>query len=164
MARINRTDVIQRAVNGLALSTATDKIPNECLDKVQLTYDLNINQINFIDDTSSAVTSSGLVIYTCSADKDTYLWGISATWQSDVTADNTTLTVSAKLFNGSSAGVPVLRMNKFTTTATLLEKSNMFAAPIRLLRGSTITLSNTFSVGASTSAISLFLEEKNPSQ
>lgn len=115
-------------------------------------------QINIVDSNTSSATQTAAVIFTTDAESITYLYGISATYVSDVTADNTVALITAKIQGGPvAAAQEIFRINKISLTATTIDKTVMFPYPIELIKGSTVLQTNTFSVGASTISTTLYL-------
>jgi len=150
MARINRSDVIQKAVNDLSLSASDEKIPNETLDKVQLVYSLN-KQFSNVCVTNAYTTTQTLVTqYTIGANEDFYLTSFSISNMSDVTADNTLIRLKVTI-NGISR--ELCTMVKLTTTAFSDSISMSFPYPLKLDKGTTIQFGNAFAAGASTSKV-----------
>jgi len=152
MARINRSDVIQKAVDDLAFSASEDKIPNETLDKVQLVYSLNKQFSNIVRSSTVATTQSSLTLYSVGASEDFYLTSIQLSNMSDATADNTTINISGTV-DGASRVLATLR--KLTTTAFNDSIFLSFNYPIKIDKGTNITLANAFTVGASTTGVSI---------
>lgn len=155
-------EVINSLVDGLKLNPATDNIPKSVIPTIQPTYDVQRRKlITIVDTQSTATTQTNTTIYTCSTTRDTYLKGVQVAWTSDATADNTNCTVGVKIDPLSGISV-IFRLLKQSLTADSQNGSVMFDTPIKLTRGSTITQSNTFSVGASTLGVQLFMYEEEP--
>jgi len=160
MARINKTDVIQRAVNDLALSSSVDKIPNETLDKIQLTYPLTPKFSNRIATLTSSATGSG-AIFTTSATKETYICGINIAVTSDATADSTSSSLTVVI--DGVAKTPI-RINKQTLTAGSAHAEISFPYPLKIDKNSAVTAVKAFTVGAEINSYSIIYLEINPSQ
>lgn len=149
MARINRSDVIQKAVNDLAISGNTDKIPNETLDKVQLTYDLNRKTSSFIITGGQSTTGSIIAAFpTVSIGAETFITSVHLSYNKDATCDIATgtlnLAITPELTGLSTA---LVRCSIITLTA---DKDNIvltFPYPLKVKNGSTITYAGTFSLG-----------------
>jgi len=136
-------------------------LPRTLKGDIQPVYAINNQRgINLLVDVNRAVTSAGFTVHTTSTEKDTYLWGVTGSWLSDATADNVSISLFTKIF-GHVSGQAVFRMNKLTTTAHTSEQSIFFTVPIKLQPATTITFSNTFTVGASSGGMIIFLEERD---
>jgi len=61
MAKINRSDAIQRAVSGLGLNPSENAIPSDTLDKVQTTFDIDprVNKIESLPAESHIIRTAG---------------------------------------------------------------------------------------------------------
>jgi len=149
MAQINRSDVIQKAVNDLNLQPGTDKIPTETLDKVQLTYGLNRQFSSFV--LRAGQTTSGTL--TCTAPtlgtgQEIYITQIGASITKDATCDmasgnmNVTLTPDG---SGVSVNIPVITM--LTTTAQDQAVVIPLPYPLKIKPNTNITQANTFTAG-----------------
>lgn len=149
MARINRSDVIQKAVNDLAISTATEKVPNETLDKVQLTYDLNKNISNFIFSGSSTSTGTLTVaLPSISPTADIYLTGVCFSIIKDATCDIADGSIVFTVVNDTStSNLNLLRIANLTLTAQNETIHASFPFPIKVKNGSSVTIPGTFTVG-----------------
>ena len=150
MARINRTDVIQKAVNDLALNVSVDKIPNESLDKIQFNYSLNRELINYLTSTSSTATGTlSLALPSVSAGSEILLDYITFSFAKDATCDVATGSLPIAITPDSSGvstacgGAAVLTLTADSQTFTIV-----FPKPIKLKPGTTITSTGTFTVGA----------------
>lgn len=153
MARINRTSVIQKAVNDLAFSVSAEKvIPNETLDKIQLTYDLNNKFVNRVRSITVSTTTNATTIYAVPTNEDFYLTNIYLSNMSDATADNTSVVIQV-----TTEGITrnIVAFAKLTTTAFSNTVSVDFPYPVKLDRGSNITFICAFTVGASSSRASI---------
>jgi len=165
MARINRSDVIQKAVSDLGLSSSGDKVPNETLDKIQLTFDLNKKfSSHSIASSSSSTGTVTLTLPTIDPRSQIYLCGIDYGLIKDATCDVATssllvtCTPEAEGIAKSIVQVPVI-----TLTAQTEHVSVDFAYPIRLKANTNMTYTGTFSVGVLVRALSarLFITSSN---
>lgn len=149
MARINRTDIIQKAVNDLAISTSTDKVPNETLDKVQLTYDLNRKFSSFILNNSKSTTgTTSLTLPTIDARSEIYLTSLDFHVVKDATCD---VASGLSALNATSdfqgIGKSLVAISILTLTAQDQHVHVDFAYPLKLKANTNLTFGNTFSVG-----------------
>jgi hypothetical protein len=148
MAKIYKSDVIQKAVNELGIQVSSDKTPSETLDKIQCTYNLNRNTSNFVlsgsGSTTGAITINTAVVNTNS---ETWITGIGLGVVKDATCDiaDGRINVTVNTIDGISRtiiSIPVL-----TLTA---QSENVFYSlpyPIRLQNNTAITTTNSFTVG-----------------
>jgi len=157
MARINRTDVIQKAVNDLALSGTVDKIPTETLDKVQLVYSLNKQFSDFVVGSSSASTGTlTLPLPSISSGAEIYLTSISLSIAKDATCDLATGFVSAFLTpDSTNISTAILRIPVITLTAHTESITLSLPYPIKVKSGTSITCTGTFSAGVYGRSITL---------
>jgi len=159
MVRINRSDVIQKAVNDLGISTSGEKIPNETLDKVQLTYDLNKKFSTFILSGSQSTTGQiSVTLPTVSAGGEIYLTGLNVSYIKDATCDIAT-SVSALALNvtpdASNVSISIFRPTTITLTAQSSDVSIALPYPLKLKVGTTVTMSGTFSAGVLARSVSI---------
>lgn len=153
MARINRLSVIQELVKGLMLEQSRDKIPTDLADKIVPVY--QVNEVHFSDifaGNTFTSTETSTVIHTAHAKRFTFLTGVLINNQSDVTCDNVGILISV-LINGKRT--TLARLSKLTLTVYQDGLYLLFVNPIKIDRGSEIHFTNTFSLGASTSFVSV---------
>lgn len=158
MSKINRSDVIQKAVNDLSIS-GNDKVPSESLDKIQLTYSLNPEYANVAIGLNQSTTGT-FTLYTTSTTKDFYLSSLIFSMTKDATCD-----VATGTLNISSTINGIARTLGAHTVITLTAQSEKlaitFAKPIKLDRGVTITVPGTFTLGVMSRFAGITGIEKN---
>lgn len=155
MAKIQNTEIIENGVQDLKLSRIADKIPTETSDKIILTYSLNKIKNGILSANSrSTTTGAGVTFFTASTTKRTFMTGILIAVSADVTADNTTITITAQTADGATKTVG--GMIKQTTTAYSDKLYLSFDEPIELLKGGLVRFINAFTVGASSSLYNLY--------
>jgi hypothetical protein len=149
MARINRSDVIQKAVNDLALSQSGEKIPNETLDKVQLTDDLNKKYSSFsVSDTKSTTGILTVILPTIDVRSEIYITSVDIGMIKDVTCDQATGTMTASLVTDSQGIIKtVLQFPMITLTAQSEHAHLDFAYPMKIKPNNNFQLSGTFTAG-----------------
>jgi len=149
MAKINRSDVIQKAVNELAFSTSSDKIPTETLDKVQLTYDLNRRFSNF--SVAFGTTTTGTLTLTLpnvSASSDTYITNLNFGMAKDATCDVAIGSIGVSITPAdTNVASLILRIPTLTTTAQSENSIMDFPYPLKVKNGSTINVATTYTAG-----------------
>lgn len=150
MARINRTDIIQKAVNDLAFSTSTDKIPTETLDKVQLTYDLNRRFSSFIVSTGQSTSGTiTLALPSISAGAEIFLTSINYSFVKDATCDTATSALSISVTpDASNVATQILRPSVLTLTAERDGGILSLPYPLKVKPGTSITMLGSFTAGA----------------
>lgn len=149
MAKINRSDVIQKAVNELAISIANDKVPTETLDKVQLTYNLNETYSSFVAHNGQASTGTLTVaLPTIESRNEIYLTSVDFHIIKDAANDCATsdATINCTPFYHGSvksiAGVSLI-----TLTAQEQHIHIDFSYPLKLKPNSTLYTASTFGAG-----------------
>lgn len=156
MAKINRSDIIQKAVNDLAISTANDKVPTETLDKVQLTYGLNkkFSEFVFYD----LQSTSGSVVATLPNPGDrgeVYLTSISLGMIKDVACDIATGTVRADVVpakygvSKTLLSIPVITLTAQNNFITL-----SLPYPLKIKSGTNVTISGSYTAGVMSRTVS----------
>lgn len=107
---------------------------------------LELNKpVNNVMVNQSTSTTGTATVYTTPSDKDFYLTYMCLEFQADATADNTSVGMN---FTVNGTGVPFINLRKLTTTATTLCVPVTLNPPIKIDRGTNITYSTTFTVGA----------------
>ena len=148
MARINRSDVIQKAVNDLGLS-GNDKIPTEILDKVQLTYDLNRRFSSFIVNAASTATGSAtLTLPTPSLGGEIYITAIHASLIKDSACDQATGSLSIGATTDlQGVAKTILQIPVIALTA---QDEHVFISlpyPLKIKSGTTMSFTASYTLG-----------------
>jgi hypothetical protein len=149
MARINRSDVIQKAVNDLAISTSTEKIPNETLDKVQLTYSLNRQYSNWVESIYSTATGTQtLTLPTIDSRSEIYLTSLDFHIIKSVLCDIATSNVIVNITPFESGIIKgIIQVPQITLTASENHVHCDFTYPIKLKSNTNITAPGNFTAG-----------------
>lgn len=149
MARINRTDIVQREINDLALSATTDAVANETSDKVVLTYGLNARNSDFCAGTSNTNTGNiTITMPTVSASSEVYLTSVNISLAKDVTCDMATGVVTLQLTPFKSGiATDAFKLPVLTLTAQNSILSVSLPYPLRLKANTNMTLTGTFTAG-----------------
>lgn len=158
MARINRSDVIQKAVNDLALQPAADKIPSETLDKVQLVYYLNKQFSSFAGNaTATTNTAATITLPSISAGGETFITGIHASYVKDSTCDIAIGQASITLIPAeTNVAVAPIKFPLLTLTAQQESEFLSFPYPIKVKNASAVTFSTgTYTVGLLSRSVSV---------
>jgi len=156
MARINKSDVIQKAVNDLSLSASEDKIPNETLDKVQLVYSLNRQFSNFIVESGSSATGTiTLTLPTTSVGSEIYITSITIKMIKDATCDQATGRINLVARDDYGILKNILSIPIITLTAQSEDNIINFSYPLRIKINNTMTWAASYSVGLMSRTISV---------
>lgn len=157
MARINRSDVIQKAVNDLALSASDEIIPNQTLDKVQCVYSLNKQFSTFLITGTGNTTGTTTVAFpTVSAGGEIFITNATMSLVKDATCDlasgRSSLTVVPDLSNVATAIGSIVGI---ALTADAQSLSITFPYPLKIKNGSSASFGTTFSLGVCVRAFTL---------
>jgi len=140
-------DVLDRIVNELGLQSAFEKLPVDLVATIQPVLIANPKRnVNTIRGTNKATTGT-TTLFTTPADRDFFLTSASLNNQSDVSADNTGISLS--VIPEGKAADEILRFDKITLTVFQDSIALVFNPPIKLERGSAISFGSTFAAGAS---------------
>jgi hypothetical protein len=149
MAQINNSDLIKALIDGARLHAAAEKIPDKIASVVVPVLDVTpsfhriVNIVKF-NGTSSTGSS---IIYTTPTNKDFYLAGAFISANFDATADNV---LTRMLVFINSTDIQLLQMNKNSLTAFSGYMNREFTTLIKIDRGTPITITSAFTVGAGT--------------
>lgn len=146
MAKINRSEVTQKAIKELRLDAARERVPTDTSDKIVLTYDLNSHVIDIVKSNFSGA-SGAFTVYTTPTKQDFYLTDLHLGFTKDATSDNTVTTITG-VIGGET--VTLARVHVTTTTAGNEKIIHNYSKPIKLDRGTNISVSGTFTAGTYT--------------
>lgn len=151
MVDIQSKEVIDKISDELKIQPSL-QIPRALAKDIQLVYDVGETFKSFIPVSFSdiRITTGTSTLLTAHATRRTFLTGISLSTQADATANNTTIFINATLRGRALA--TILRLAKVTTTLYEGSLSITFPTPIEIEPSSTVTMTNTFTVGASSAA------------
>lgn len=152
MAKIRRTDVIQKAVNDLALNQTADLIPDSTLDKVQLTYGLNRQFSNFsaILGAASTTGTKTLTMPTIDTRQEIYITGFDASFTKDATCDVADGVLTITYTPDQMAGGVSTTLYNFpviTLTADSQFISVNYPYPIKIKPNVNLTFTGSYTVG-----------------
>jgi len=142
MAKINRISVLKQLSNTADLQVSQG-IPTELGNTVIPTLDINPNITNLCRNGSQALTATA-AIYTAPTDCDFYLDYVVLGMTKDATSD---LVVAACQIvqDGRTVRVAILPLQ--TTTAGSWSQVVSFPKPVKVDRGSAVSVSGAFTVG-----------------
>ena len=140
MAKIHNIDLIKSIIDKAKLQTAVDKVPTELAEKIipVLVADTTEKLIQVAR--AAATDATGVTIHTTSETKDTYLTGLHLTISKNNVNDSIISAINATTFGEAAGSVLVLRYEPLT--AGQLHASITFSHPIKLEKGTPITISN----------------------
>ena len=136
------------------LNTISEKIkesnlgilPNQLSDRIVPIIEVGKNIDEYISETAESTTTGLITAFTTPSSKDFYLVSCFMSFVKDVTCDlaSSSLNVSATI-NGKT--IRIIRMPPLTLTAERDFSSISLSTPIKLDRGTTVTLGGTFTAG-----------------
>jgi hypothetical protein len=144
MVQINRSSVMQQARDILDIPASISNI-KDTHTTIQPVVEIGPKFTTIARHVSSTTTGSS-TIYTTPTDKDFYLTYAQLNITKDATSDN----VNCNLLATLNAVRRILSINTQTTTAGSFNAANSFPYPIKIDRGTNITVNGTFTVGATT--------------
>lgn len=156
MATIYNSELTKELTEGAKIQTNRDNIPNQIAEKVVPVMEVNpklLRTSKVLGIYSTASTKSSQIIYTNPSGKDTY---ITALWINNLqtaASDNVVLYITAT-FDG--AAYKLITLNKPTLSAINVNQYLQFVPPLKIDKDGTLRLTCAFTVGASTTDISIF--------
>jgi len=146
MAQLKRSTIVNNISNVLGLQSSTDKLPVEVNDKLQAVVEVGVKTSNLVRAATGATTSD-VNIYTTPTDKDFYLTYFDFRAISDATADCSTLSIQVVIDGVTRA---LSRRYPVPATAQAIGFGSNLAYPLKIDRGTIISLNGTFTVGTFT--------------
>lgn len=157
--KIQSKEIIDKISEELKLQPALE-IPRELMDKIQLVYGINPEpKIQILS--GSANDSATATIHTTSDVKDTFLVGITLTVAKSVLSTSIESAINCTTEEGDLERA-ILRLRYEPVTAGQFSESMTFPFPIKLKRGTTITVTNTTSIASIDASGSIQFFEKDP--
>jgi len=153
MGKINNKNLIKGIIDGLNIQLNQSAVPVEYAEKVVPTFETNtklLRRCNIVKQ-GARTTNGSSTLYATPTDKDFYLCSFWLQNISSATADNVSISLLATIEGISTA---IIYFNK--PTLTLFQETLQVSVPfpIRLDRGTNVTISSTFTLGTSnTSAV-----------
>lgn len=141
MANIYNGDLKRELISAVGIQTAREQVPNQIADKVVPVIDVNPNShriINII--TTSYANNANATIYTTPTNKDFYLTSVVLCRTKDAASDDTYSFLGGTI---EGAQVSFIRLSGITLTAQQQEVAINYPLPVKIDRGTTITLSKT---------------------
>jgi len=150
MAQINNKNLIKGIIDNANLQISRDAIPNQLADKVVPVMEVNtklLRRCNVVASNACANATSAN-IYVIPADKDFYLVACAIGVIKDVTSTSTS-SVLKGVVNGSTLNL--LSIPGFSVTIATGQNSLSFPFPLKIDKGTTITIANSTNVANCTS-------------
>lgn len=143
MEQINNDNTIK--ASSATLGHQVENTPLLDTSKISLVSDVNPSHNRFCDVAVAATLTNGTsqTIYTTPTDKDFYLTSANCSVIKDVTSTSTDTTIVVTIGGSTTA---VLRIAGITLTAQSGSMSQTFNTPIKIDRGTGISLQNTTNV------------------
>lgn len=123
-----------------------NRLPNTLTPVIPLTPIVNL--VRHLNKSNTGSTG----IYTTPADKDFYLTSAYLSGTADATADNLSYTITATI---DGVARDIIKIGKQTTTAGSEQVAQSFFFPIKIDRGTAISLTTTFTVGTTIMAATI---------
>ena len=134
MAKINRTDITQKAIKDLRLDAARERVPTEASDKIVLTYPLDSKVTNIIKSVG-LTNGTGATVYTTPTSKEFYLTTASLYVNKDSSSESAGSDLTCVV---DGATVYLLSIPGYTLTAQDNGLTITYKNPIKLDKGTNI--------------------------
>ena len=144
MARINNPDTIKRMMDDAKIQTSTDAVPQELASKVVPVLIANPGRFLNVVEYTAANNASTATIFTTPTGKDFYVTSISLSFIKDVNATSTYSDVRG-IVGGRT--LVFLRLPQITLTAQSHGTTLTLPFPMKMDRGSVLTVNNSAGVG-----------------
>lgn len=162
MAKINRSEVIKELVDGCRLDAGREVIPTSLADKVLPTFETKPSGIVNLINTTFIVSSGSATLVTTSSRKRTFLTGFSMSTMRTVVCDSFGTSIACNVKGRSSSSTMGRIQFDVTPTKELGSITRDFSRPIELEPGTTVSVSQTFTVGKQYVTASVTLYEVDP--
>lgn len=146
MTTIYNSDLTKEIIQGAKIQTSLDTVPNKLASSVVPVMEVNpklLREIN-LNKYGTASNSTSAILYTTPTDKDFYITSAQISLIKDATSTSTETYISCEMENGS-LGI-LIDISTFTLTAQTAQNSISFPFPIKIKRGTNITINNTTNV------------------
>jgi hypothetical protein len=164
MSTIHNSDLFKEFKEGAKTQQLRDVIPTQMADKIVPVMEVNpklLRRINFVKRAASVNATGVNIIPATPTEKDTFIVSASLAYIKDATATSLSSYIQAVLDDGSI--IELLDLPQLTLTASSGEISVSFPNPIKLKKGSAITVqNNTANANISTQAIVYGYYVENP--
>lgn len=144
MVDMQSKEVIDKVSDELKVQPAM-AIPKALAEKIQLVYGVNPTRIINVMERAEVSATGTTAIFTTPTDRDFFLTAYYFNCSATAAADNTVYTLA---FSPEGKASESVRFPKLTLTAGNERIVMNYNPPIKLERGTTITMGTTFTVGA----------------
>lgn len=127
-------------------------LPRTLANSIQPVIDIGENIDQYFADESQNSASGSVTVFATPSDKDFYLNSCTLQNIKDATSDNVSVDLRATINGGI---VFLLRIAGITTTAQVRDLTVSFPTPIKIDRGTNISIQQAFTVGVSVSSSSI---------
>lgn len=145
MALVSKREVIQKIIEGLRLDPGKDRIPNEIMDKIVPTFNVNeVPSVNIVRSASVTTTGQAVTLFATPTDKDFFLTSVSlANKTNDAFDGSDTVRISITI-DGAVQIVILLPMVTLVSETQENSASNLgvINRGIKIDRGTNIVLTN----------------------
>jgi len=141
---IQSKEVIDKISDELKLQPAM-KIPRELMEKIQLVYNVNPKRVVNVARGTTSTTTGEVSAFVTPTDRDFFLTHINISTASDVVCDNTRIAVLVT--PEGNTRLRILSIVKETLTVHQESAQLALVPPLKVERGSNITLQTIFTVG-----------------
>lgn len=140
---IQSKDLKTAIIESTKINPSVNKIPSTLSPVIAPVIDVNPNhnRISNIVKANRLLNATSLTLYTTPTDKDFFVTGIQMSIAKDATATATVMRINATNFEDGSL-ISLARIDGFTLTAQTLTTQQSYPTPIKLSRGSTITINS----------------------
>lgn len=157
MSIIYNEEIMKKILRETRLQQLRDKIPNELADKILPTLNVNPDKsIKITNALSSDATSANIKIL--STTKDTYIVGVELAVSKDAVSDSLQVAIRGEVFGLSPFNLTTMRLEP-TTAAQNLNSYRVFPFPIKMKKGSTISLTSSTATASIDLMATLFYYE-----
>ena len=164
MVDIQSKEVVDKISEELKVQPAIE-IPRELAKQIQLTYDVGAEDIiqeeESLSDATARTATGTFIGFTTPTGRDFFMTNLNVSILKDVACDITT----GEIIVAIRVGGKVITITSFPITTLLVQSATqnlVFPHPIKLDRGSTITMAGTFTAGALIRSLSVQGFLRNP--
>jgi len=159
MAKIEKSEVIQKVVDGLRLSVGAENIPQEVEDKIRAVFNVNPDKLIKVE-VNSAIDDASNVIFTTNATKKTFLTGMYITITKSVLSPSISTRITATPFAG--ANTEIMRIRYEPLIASNHSENITLNTPLRLEPSSNVVLINSSATASIDATAIIFFYEEEP--
>jgi len=159
--KVTRGQVSKKLARVTGLQAGSDIAPTELGDRIIPTLNVDEDPEKYIVANVGRATTGASTVFTTPTDRDFYLSNLYVSYTCDVAADSTNYAIT--ITPRDTAAVNIVEMRKQTLTVTTDVVNLSFTTPILLERGTAITLTQTFTLGASAMSASIVGFTRDPS-